>query len=352
MDEALPELRTLDVESAAEAAALVRRRLRPEVVDRLRRLYVEQERPEHDDPTTFVDIAQLELRLQELEVYSERLDIDLGLADRLVAAHERPVELVDVRTDGRTVAECYGRLYSCPLSRFFVHGPITMRYVATLAQRLLGPGERLVEVADATWRQIVVNHSRLTVYDAGTRVDVIVGGRGDESFAGSLRTSDGRTLKFGAVQVPDRPVYDEAGFNAITFALLRAGLAYDRDAGVWRVGLADALPGELAAALSEDVPLVAMTLVDLLAVGMVNIRRGNGRQVLLAGVRNLPLPENAGDVLGGGALELSVTDDGARPTTPGTYLVPIEYRFASFQERPASALLAETDVPYVRLLPR
>jgi len=341
----LPVPETLDLAAARVAFDFARQRLRPAIVSRLEDQYRRQaQSPEH-----FVDVVELELRLQQVERWCDAVESAFQLSGLLVPAQRQHVDLRDVQTDGQQVASGTARLFCCPLSPWFVHGPILLRYAVGLAERLLAPEERIVAVAEASWRQIVVNHLRLTAHD------LAVGVAGDPdrqlAFTGVLATSQGRVIRVAGSQIPSDPVVALSGVNTLTFGLLREGCSYDRVERVWRFGLSPGRGGGQGPTLDAHAGVTAMTLVEVLSVGMVNLRSGSGGQVLLAGVRNLPIAGPSGEIFRtGGTLELRELPDRIRQTRVGVALVPVEYRFLPFQRDFEPALLAETKLPYFRLL--
>jgi len=341
----LPVPETLDPAAARVAFDFARQRLRPAVLSSLEDQYRRSTRR----PEDFVDVVELELRLQQVERWCEAVEAAFQLSRSVVPAQRRHVDLRDVETHGHQVASGTARLFCCPLSPWFVHGPILLRYAIGLAERLLVPEERIVAVAEASWRRIVVNHLRLTAHDLAVG---IVGEPDRElAFTGLLATSQGRVLRVAGAQIPGDPVVALSGVNTLTFGLLREGCSYDRVKRVWRFGLSPDRGEEQGPALDAHAGVTAMTLVEVLSVGMVNLRSGSGGQVLLAGVRNLPVAGPYGEIFRtGGTLELRDLPDRIRQTRAGLALVPVEYRFLPFQRDFEPALLAETKLPYFRLL--
>jgi hypothetical protein len=109
------------------------------------------------------------------------------------------------------------------------------------------------------------------------------------------------------------------------------------------------------AAMNAAQGVAAMTLVDVLITAMVNVRRAAGgkRQVLLASLRDLPLPKRPGDGMQrGAALEIAERLEERRVTRSGAQLTPVVYRFTSLQSSFSQAIAAETDLPYRSLLAR
>lgn len=338
LPERLPDPISLDAVSARRLRARVRRHWVPQVVEGLR----------GGEAGGSDETALLESRFVELERYARRLD---GLlADSPLPAHLAPLGLTQGESDGETYASCAGRMFCCPLSLFFVHGPIAIRAAIEVAQRILRPGEHLTGVAEASWRKPIISEVLLEI--RATEEDHLEPAP-STAFGGRLRTSHGRVLSFSAAPTPC-PVVEEAGANTLTFDLFCGGFGQLGAGGPWRFDLGAAEPGTRNA-MNAAPAIAAMTLVDALAAAMVNVRSaiGSSRQALLVGLRDLPLPARSGDRIGTrSALELSERRDEQRVTRSGAELVPVDYRFTGLQDAFSQATFAEADLPYRRLLKR
>jgi hypothetical protein len=355
----LPPAAALTRAEAGDVAHWIRTDLRPSLLERMRASYAGGE-------TGAAEAAGLEAALEAVELYAYSLDPIVRGGLPATPAEEMAPRFTALSLSPPAHAACRAVLFCCAQSKFFVHGPILLRYAVELAGRLLLPGETIVSAGRATFRRPVQNNAVLMVRDASTADAGAValraavnGDEGEAAAEGELHTSEGRSLRYVFRPIAGDPILNESGFNTPTLRLLRRGGVPRAQGRQWTFPLCVPSMGEAdgdaawVRHFDASPSAAAMTILDVLTAALVTARRAPGRTILVAGVENLPVPATAGRALAGHAtLELSLPDEPLRLTPSGTALVPMDYRFSFAGVTWSRALLAEYPGPACRLFAR
>lgn len=347
----LPNPSELNLNAAKEIALFIRRDLRPYILSRLGRLYTQP----NDSIDNIIDVMELEMRIQEVDIYADEIDAIIQEREPPVNAQEKRIELLDVRLDGNAFASCYAPLFFGPAGKYFVHGPVLLLFITSLAERILKPSERITRILSVSWKKPVVNNTRLAVYDPTAKhlVNSDDSLKGKPSVAGAFQTSDGRKLIFLGIEIPEDPVTEEAGRNTLSLKTLPQEFTYDRDNRLLRLELRSDLDSKTLNILDSSVPLTVFTLFGIGAIGAIHLfLTMGGKKFLTGSVRDFPLPDSPGKTLKAGVtFEITALMDRARGSKEtGVRIVPVRYRFLPWQTRFSRGMGAETDLPYFRWL--
>ncbi|EKD64192.1 MAG: hypothetical protein ACD_51C00051G0004 [uncultured bacterium] len=243
------------------------------------------------------------------------------------------MELKDVETDGRTYCVSTANLVLTPWSREFAHGSDMLIPITKACSSLLAPDERLISLDRISWKKPVTSNLKLTVREGESPFSP------DVSVDGRFRTSKGRVLSFGGVQIEDSPICETAPMNTFaegTICECSDCCRKERD-GTYRFNLTLPDVPECLVEFEKSVPLSATTLVEILTTALVRadffneIQDGRrGRQVLrlMGGVSDMPIPLDMAEVFKEGAtLTLKFDRAGIKKGQSGMTLVPFQFQF-------------------------
>lgn len=335
----LPESAQLSCAAAKDIFLFIKRDLQPKILKALRLLYSQDD----DTPDRFVDLFELELRLRQLSEYLTELSSVIHQEEPLLDAQHMPVKLHCLEIKNRLYASCEAEMFVCPTSRDFVHGPIAAYYATRLVERLLGPDEWLTEILSIRWKKPIINNLRLVVYDKAyphshTTEEVCI--------EGSFHTNEGRVLLFYGVEIASSPIVNETGYNTYTMnMLIPFHFSPNRINGIFHILLNPIGAAASDSRLDQSKPLIIYTLLDVLSLGILNIRKQeNGEnRCLLGSVKHFRLKKGFDtQVKSGLDLEIRTYDHRIRWSQhSGLCIVPFEFRFVPYQEAFGIGMLAE-----------
>jgi hypothetical protein len=344
IDGELPLVADLDPSTAKQALTVLQRELRPSILRTLERLYSEG----RDDQRTLTELATLEFRLLELESYSSAIEDILSASGELPSLHATIPSFTDLETDGETYARARAILFFCQQSRYFVHGPILVQHIISLAERILLPRESIVEIKEVRYQDFVLNNLHFYISTEGSRHRY--SGENRPSITARLLTSEGRLVTCEGFQIPEDMVTGQAGINRCTLALVGGAIAYDDEREVFLMPLREPADGGLTQDL-QSTSVRAATLVELIGVAGMNTRRQGGSLRIPVRIRGCPVFEGLSEMLRiGTALEFRIGPAVRPQNRDQVGFLPFEYRFAPEQIGFSSATLAETTASVARLL--
>ncbi|HVF26684.1 MAG TPA: hypothetical protein VM943_00505 [Pyrinomonadaceae bacterium] len=333
----------------------MRAELRPWILSSLAHLY-KQESPTTDQQ---IDVLEFELRLNEIDNYSNEVDEIIYRECPPPPAQFREPVFREEEVSGDAFATAIAELFFSAESKTNVHGPVMLYHAATLAERLLRPSEQIVKLGKTSFKKMVVCQMRFFVCDAerGYPAEAL-SLLPTASIVGSFLLSSGRPLEFFGVQISGRPVTETAYFNSFALKVLPAlNLPEDSDlyhvtksSDLYSVKLRTTAPLSEIPAGGFTVPLCLMTLLDIMMIVMVTYRLHAQQTKLLLAVNELPLmPDPVNELASGVMLEIRPRTDKTRVWKENFLLMPIDFRFSPLQKEFSRLYSAETDLPYYKI---
>lgn len=344
----LPATDRLDLEVAKCMSVFIKRDLRPYLLSRLAVLYSHS----NSSVEQFIDRMEFELRLHQVDAYAEEVDAFIRNAEGIANADQKSVELLDLEISGTVFATCRTNLYFSPASRYFVHAPDSLLYIASLTEKLLDPSERIDTIISACWKKIILNNLRIFARDtaACSEFEAADAVYSERSIYGQFHTDKGRIIDFWGMQIPNDPVLADAGFNACALQMLLSEFAHEKDhaTDIYRLKLTNSTYREV---LDASNTMALFTLIDIVGIAMGFVQSEKETKGLCAKVMNITVPRSLGSLATDGLVfELTPLFEEARKLRPGLHLIPARFRFLPYQTHFSQGLLAKTSLSLPALL--
>jgi len=343
----LPDVAQLNGNSATEISRFLRSELRPYILERLADSY-KQASPTADQQ---IDLIELELRLNEIDNYSNQIDELIYRECPPPPAQFREPVLTEIEFSGDEFATAVAELFFSAESKTNVHGPVMLYHLAALAERILRPSERIVALRKTSFKRMVVRQMRLFVCDAVKGYpDKVASLVNSAAVIGTFVLNSGRKLEFFGVQIAGRPVTETAHFNSFALKILPETLKLIKVGDIYYSKLRTSTPLSEIPAGGFTVPLCLMTILDVLMIIMVTEKVNPQHTKLLLGVNELHLlPDPVNELTSGVTLEIRPRTDKTRKWQEKFLLMPVDFRFSPLQEEFSRLYSAETDLPYYRI---
>jgi hypothetical protein len=338
---ALPPPDTLDVAGLWSLARCVSCELRPVLLDRL--VDTLSENPAGSPLERWLADA-----LIALDAYDGVLDQRLVEAKQIVSMDRTPMAWSDVTIRPGVFASGKSPLFTCQLSRAFVHGPITLLHALDLTERLIAENEVVNIVRYATWTAFARWGMQFEVTPAVGPIEqlrAVAKARG-LSLIGRVGTTSGREFDFTGMASPEIQITARAAMNDWTLCLMnRVERAADECVRMpLRPARAD-MP-------RPSGPIVAATLLDILLAVTATSFELPGKAFLLS-VADLRIPAEFVDCLRNGVeCIVQPSRDRRREVRPGLFVTPVDYAFPPIHEDFAQCVVVTTEGHYASLLPQ
>jgi hypothetical protein len=343
----LPDIGQLNGNSAAEISRFLRTELRPYILECLADLY-KQASPTADQQ---IDLIEFELRLNEIDNYSNQIDELIYRECPPPPAQFREPVFKDLEFSVDAFATAVAELFFSAESKTSVHGPVMLYHLAALAERILRPSERIVALRKTSFKKMVVRQMRLFVCDGARGYpDKVAPLVNSAAVVGTFVLNSGRKLDFFGVQIAGSPVTETAHFNSFALKILPEKLKLSKVGGVYYSELRTFTPFSELPEGGLTVPLCLMTILDILMITMVSEQVNPQQTKLLLGVNELHLlPDPVNELTSGVTLEIRPRTDKTRMWQEKFLLMPVDFRFSPLQKEFSRLYSAETDLPYYRI---
>ena len=274
---------------------------------------------------------------------------------KIVLSHEIPEpkeaqesflndRLIDVETDGRTIAKAKSSMFFSEWSFDFVHGADAMTYFTELAEQLLQDGEKFKSLKSVRFRRPIMNNLDIVIVDNGV-VPASYSGR-EVVMSGSFETSGGRELSFYGFDDVNSPISIRAKRNPYPMFFKRR---FADGNSVEGIGAMVSLPclcpetdfecrNKKFYEAMKDPRAILATLMDLITnlvldIELEGINASDFELRIASSFENVPLPENIRELFNeygnGSAVSCTIRQlvDEQKVSRTGVLMVPIEVKF-------------------------
>jgi len=316
-----PEPESLDAGEIDRLFVGLRER-REALLQDLRALQLRAE--QSNDPTTFIDLMEARVGLNELMGYWRRLLARaLSLQSWAPLGSEAPC-FTEVRGDDRH-RTARAQVPLTPDSLLFVHGPVILWHAAALAEHLLTPGDRLCRLVRSAFHRELTTEPQIIVWDSMFGRPPVEFDNDAMAASGVFETAGQRALAFAVLPSVGHAPTRRAGWHPVTAHLIATAADRTAEPSAFSQTLtADGCPGADTIARGSAVLLAKSEA--FLAVLTQHVLVGE-RVLLLSRAPNFTIDADFGDWLATSPeLQFEIDWQRQRPIPGRGAFVPVRYR--------------------------